>query len=127
MAFIQEFVDRQEFRSKYDPLPDPTSYVNELETTAKVTLSNKQQLIDDLAMGRKTRTDVLRSIVESPEVRAKCFNEAFVVMQYFGYLRREPDILYHDWIQTLNQTREYRLLVNGFVNSLEYRSRFGQR
>src|SRR5205814_9992176 len=64
----------------------------------------KQQIIDDLRMGRKSRSEALRNIAESLEVRAKCFNEAFVVMQYFGYLRRDPDILYLNWIQTLNQT-----------------------
>jgi hypothetical protein len=35
-------------------------------------------------------------------VAGKFFNEAFVVEAYFGYLRRDPDILYLQWIQTLN-------------------------
>jgi hypothetical protein len=67
----------------------------------------------------------LRAIVESPEVASKFYNEAFVVVEYFGYLRRDPDSLYLDWIQTLNQTGDYRVLVNGFLNSIEYRNRFG--
>jgi VCBS repeat-containing protein len=125
-VFVQEFMNLQEFRDKYDSLTAPAAYVDALEQTAGVTLANRQQLIDDLAAGRKTRGEVLRSIAESSEVRARYFNQAFVVMQYFGYLRRDPDILYLDWIQTLNQTGDYRVLVNGFVNSLEYRSRFGQ-
>ncbi len=125
-AFIEEFVSRQEFKNRYDSLADAAAYVDALEATAKVTLSNKQQLINDLKTGRKTRTDVLRAVAESTEVSAKCFNEAFVVMQYFGYLRRDPDILYLEWIKILNQTNDYRTLVNGFVNSLEYHSRFGK-
>jgi hypothetical protein len=47
------------------------------------------------------------------------------VMQYFGYLRRDPDALYVNWVQTMNQTNDYRTMINGFVNSLEYRHRFG--
>jgi hypothetical protein len=47
-------------------------------------------------------------------------------MQYFSYLRRDPDALYLDWIITLDQTGDYRLMVNGFLNSLEYRARFNQ-
>jgi len=125
VAFINDFMMRPEFRSRYDNLTDPAAYVNALVNTAGVTLANQQQLIDDLAAGRKTRAGVLRAIVESPEVNAKFFNAAFVFMEYFGYLRRDPDILYLQWLDLLNRTGDYRTLVNGFVNSLEYRSRFG--
>ena len=48
------------------------------------------------------------------------------MMQYFGYLRRDPDALYLNWIQVLDQTGDARGMVNGFVNSLEYRNRFEQ-
>jgi len=47
------------------------------------------------------------------------------VMQYFGYLRRDPDASYLDWIQVLNSAADFRGMVNGFMNSLEYRSRLG--
>lgn len=46
-------------------------------------------------------------------------------MQYFGYLRRDPDILYLEWINLLNQTGDFRTLINGFINSNEYVLRFG--
>jgi len=47
------------------------------------------------------------------------------VMQYFGYLRRDPDIHYLEWIETLNQTVDYLTMINGFINSVEYHQRFG--
>ena len=54
------------------------------------------------------------------------YNEAFVLMQYFGYLRRTADVRYLDWIQTMNQNGgDYRIMINGFMNSIEYRQRFG--
>ena len=124
LALANDFVLRPAFRQKYDAITDPTAYVNALEATAGVTLSNKSQLIGDLAAGRKTRAETLKAIVESQEVFQKFYNQAFVVMQYFGYLRRDPDALYLDWIKTLDQTGDYRLMINGFVNSLEYRARF---
>lgn len=124
-AFIQEFMARQDFRNKYDALTDPGAYVNALVTTAGVTLPQKQSLIDDLAAGRKTRAEVLRAVTESAEVYSKYYTESFVVMQYFGYLRRDPDILYLEWIDTLNRTGDYRTMINGFMNSAEYRQRFG--
>lgn len=123
VAFINDFIARPEFKNKYDALNN-TNYVNTLISTAGVTLSNSQQLINDLNAGTKTRAQVLRTIAETTEVYNKYYNEAFVVMQYHGYLRRDPDILYLDWINTMNQTGDYRTMINGFMNSAEYRNRF---
>jgi CubicO group peptidase (beta-lactamase class C family) len=125
-AFIQEFMARPEFRSRYDSLTGPGAYVTALMATSDVTLPQKQSLIDDLAAGRKTRAEVLRAVAESAEVNLKYYAESFVVMQYFGYLRRDPDILYLEWIKTMNQNGgDYRTMINGFMNSAEYRQRFG--
>jgi hypothetical protein len=126
VAFINDFMARQEFKNRYDGVTDPRAFVEALETAAGVVLVNRETLIADLAAGRKTRAEVLRAVAESLEVYQKYFNQAFVVMQYFGYLRRDPDILYLNWIDTLNQTGDYRVMVNGFLNSAEYKSRFGQ-
>jgi len=87
-------------------------------------LPNRQALIEALNSGTKTRAQVLREIMESVEVYQKYYNESFVVMQYFGFLRRDPDALYFDWIQELNTTGNSRNMINGFVNSEEYRRRF---
>jgi len=49
-------------------------------------------------------------------------------MQYFGYLRRDPEeVGFNDWLNylTANPT-DFRTMVHGFVNSVEYRMRFGQ-
>lgn len=123
VAFINDFMARTEFKNKYDAL-DNANFVNTLLSTAGVTISNSQQLITDLNAGTKTRAQVLRIITETPEIYNKYYNEAFVVMQYHGYLRRDPDILYLDWINTMNQTGDYRTMINGFMNSAEYRNRF---
>ncbi|HKR02112.1 MAG TPA: Calx-beta domain-containing protein [Pyrinomonadaceae bacterium] len=125
-AFIEDFAARPEFKARYESLTDPAAYVNAILNTAGISLPQKQALIDDLAAGRRTRAGVLRAIVESAEVYRKFYNEAFVVMQYFGYLRRDPDILYLEWIKTLDRTGDYRVMINGFIKSDEYRSRFGQ-
>jgi hypothetical protein len=126
VAFVNEFMNRQEFKTRYDALTDPTAYVNALVNTAGVNLPNKQALINELAAGTKSRAEVLRAIAESSEVYQKYYTEAFVVMQYFGYLRRDPDILYLEWIRIMNETNvNYRGMISGFMNSIEYRLRFG--
>ena len=88
-------------------------------------MPNRQALIDALNAGTMTRAQVFRTIADSPEVFNNYYNESFVVMQYFGYLRRDPDALYTNWITHLNATGDYRSMINGFMNSTEYRFRFG--
>lgn len=126
VAFIADFMSRPEFILRYGSVTDPAAYVDALLSAAGLqTLPNRQQLVDDLAAGRKTRAQVLREIVESVQAYQKFFNQAFVVMEYFGYLHRDPDILYLQWLDLLNRTGDFRTMVNGFMNSLEYRQRFG--
>jgi hypothetical protein len=99
--------------------------VDLLVSTAGVTLPNKQALIDSLNAGTLTRAQVFRAIMESTEVYNKYYNQSFVVMQYFGYLRRDPDALYVNWIAVLDANpSDSRHMINGFMNSLEYRNRF---
>jgi glucose/arabinose dehydrogenase len=127
VAFIDAFMARQEFKDRYDGITDPRAYVEALEMAAGVVLANREALISDLAAQGKSRAQVLRAVAESVEVFQKYYNQAFVVMQYFGYLRRDPDILYLEWIRIMNETGgDYRGMINGFINSNEYRSRFGQ-
>ena len=127
VAYVQEFMTRPEFANKYDPLTTPTAYVDGLlQTVGLPNHPSRSAWIGALTNNSMTRAQVLRALAESSEVYARYYNEAFVVMQYFGYLRRDPDILYLDWIKTMDQNGgDYRVMINGFVNSLEYRQRFG--
>ena len=123
VALINNFMARQGFTIIYNGLNN-TQFVDTLLGTAQVTLPNRQQLIDGLNGGSMTRAQVFRTILESTQVYTKYYNQSFVVMQYFGYLRRDPDALYTDWIAVLDQTGDPRHMINGFMNSLEYRQRF---
>ena len=125
VALIADFMARPAFVAIYNPLNN-TQYVDTLLATAMVTLpaATRQALIDGLNTTTLTRAQVLRQIVESNEVSTKYFNQAFVVMEYFGYLRRDPDILYLTWIAFLDSGASSRTMVSGFVNSPEYRQRF---
>ena len=124
IAFIGQFMSRPAFITQFNGLTN-TQYVDALLSTAQVTSPHRDFWIAALGNGTRTRATVLRDISESPEVYNKYYNQAFVVMQYFGYLRRDPDALYLDWIQVLDTTGDHRGMVNGFMNSLEYRFRFG--
>ena len=82
---------------------------------------------DDLNTGQKNRAQVLRDVVEfNTAVQQAYYNEAFVIMEYFGYLRRDADSLWENWLNTMNQNGgDYRVMIDGFMNSAEYRLRFG--
>jgi|ERR1044071_4093015 hypothetical protein len=127
-AFIDEFMARSEFRNRYDStINNPTAYVEALlQTVGLPNHPGKDFWITELAAQRMTRAQVLRALTESAEVYQKYYTEAFVIMQYFGYLRRSADGSYVNWIQTMNQTGgDYRMMISGFLNSAEYRQRFG--
>jgi hypothetical protein len=95
--------------------------------TALVALS-AAQLIARLDAGSLTRAQVLRAVADSNEVYQAEYNRAFVAMQYYGYLRRTPeDTGYNNWLNYLNaHPGDYRTMVNGFMNSVEYRLRFAR-
>ncbi len=71
-----------------------------------------------------------RQIVTNGSFAQARFNEAFVMMEYFGYLRRDPDASgFQFWLDKLNQFNgnfERAEMVKAFINSGEYRSRFNQ-
>ncbi|HEV7903267.1 MAG TPA: DUF4214 domain-containing protein [Pyrinomonadaceae bacterium] len=105
-------------------------YLNRLLQNIGITLTGavtRETLLADLNAGRLTRAAVLRAIVQHPDVERAEYNGAFVTMQYFGYLKRDPDTNgFTNWLNYLNaHPEDYRTMVHGFVTSIEYRARFG--
>jgi len=101
--------------------PDPA----QPDTSGKVTLT-AADLTNRLNGNTLTRAQVLRAVADSDAVGAREFNNAFVGMQYYGYLRRKPDQSgFNAWLAVL-QAGDVRTMVNGFLNSTEYKLRFGQ-
>jgi hypothetical protein len=123
--YMNDFVQKAEFKTAYDGLSN-SQFVNKLEATAGVVLSNKANLIAALDGGTLTRAQVLRTVIESSAVFDKFFNRGFVTMQYFGYLKRDPDTIgFKNWVDTLNaDPSNFRHMIFGFIYSTEYRNRF---
>jgi hypothetical protein len=56
-----------------------------------------------LTNSSRTRAQVLRNVVEIQALKDREKNPAFVLMQYFGYLRRDPDQAGYDcWLSNIN-------------------------
>ena len=75
----------------------------------------------------RTRVQVLLNVINLPAFRQREYNPSFVLMQYFGYLRRDPDQGGYDfWLNILNQQpNNFRGMVCAFLTSAEYQLRFG--
>jgi len=142
-TFMNGFVQRPEFAGLYNGLPN-SEYVKALmnryelnsittpdpaqpDGVVKITLT-QEQLVSSLDAGTLTRAQVLRAIADSEQVFQSEYNRAFVAMQYYGYLRRTPEeIGYNMWLNYLNtHPGDFREMIRGFVDSTEYRRRFGQ-
>lgn len=89
----------------------------------------RNALVAGLNGATETRATVLRKVAEAPEMRSRELNAAFVAMEYFGYLRRDPDTGgFNFWLNKLNAFNGNFVdaeLVKAFISSAEYRQRFG--
>ena len=66
-----------------------------------------------------------RESLQSDELEQKLANRMFVMLHYYGYLRREPDLKGVDyWVELLNRSGDANEVTEGFINSPEYRQRF---
>jgi hypothetical protein len=138
-SFALAFVQRPGFLAAYPNSMTATAFVSQLNTRAGGVLSAGEQanLINSLAPPSDAvkRAQVLRAVAEDPDLKAAEFNKAFVLMQYFGYLRRNPNEApdanfngFNFWLDKLNQFNGNFInaeMVKAFITSIEYQQRFG--
>src|SRR2546423_821755 len=132
-AFVAEWTQRPGFLQQYPLSMSAEDFVNKLFDTAQLMSSTteRKQEMDALNDNIKTRSQVLRDVVEMQEFETREYNGAFVRMQYFGYLRRDPDTGGESfWLDVLNNRLPqdgsgYRSMVCAFITSTEYQLRFG--
>jgi hypothetical protein len=141
-ALADAWMLRPQIQTLYGSLSN-AQFVQKLFDTAGVTASN-QNWVSELDAGTKTRARVLREFAESPEVNTKFYQQAYVTMEYFGYLRRDPEdchnsanwggtdpsqcgFIYHN--NRFNDPQYpaphiQNIMVQGFIESPEYINRF---
>jgi len=140
-AYILTFVQRPEFLTAYPNSMTAQQFVDKLNQNAGNVLSpadnaNLVAVLGATPSDLNKRAQVLRSVAEDADLKNAEFNKAFVLMQYFGYLRRNPDDAPdHDfsgdsfWLNKLNSFNGDYInaeMVKAFISSDEYRHRFGQ-
>lgn len=140
--FFDHFVQTSRFNSAYPASLTPAQFVDGLFLNSGVnpSSSDRQAAISDFgsaqfASDALARERALRRVAENPTLAAQEFNRAFVLMQYFGYLHRNPNdapdanfVGYDFWLDKLNRFNGDFVgaeMVKAFLASAEYRQRFG--
>ena len=142
VAYFADFVTRPRFTDAYPNLLSPTQFVDILflNTAITPTREEREAAIDEFAGAGNTtnvgaRARALRRVVENEAFKKREFNPAFVLMLYFGYMRRNPnatpDTNYNGFQFWLNKLAQFNGdfqsadMVKSFIISGEYRARYG--
>ena len=141
-AFAQEFVQRARFANAFPTTMTPAQFVDRLFSNIGLTPSSidRSNVIGEFGSAADTtdvaaRARALRDVSENATFTSNEFNRGFVLMQYFGYLRRNPNdppdtdyTGYDFWLTKLNQFNGNYInaeMVKAFIAATEYRHRFG--
>jgi len=140
--FTSQFVQRSRFTNALPTSMTPAQFVDKLNSNVGNVLSSTDRTNAIALFGGATdtsnltaRAQALRQVAENQNLYNAEFNRAFVLMQYFGYLHRnpndapDPDYTGYDfWLTKLNQFNgnfAAAEMVRAFITSAEYRQRFG--
>ena len=142
VAFFAEFVQRARFATAFPTSMTPAQFVDQLNQNAGNVLTASERTTAIHLFGgagnttnQTARAQALRQVAEDRDLESAEFNRAFVLMQYFGYLRRNPNdpqdsdyTGYDFWLVKLNQfggSYTNAEMVKAFITSVEYGNRFG--
>ena len=129
--FALDWIERPSFRELYQSMTNER-FVDTLGTNAGISLppDERASLIDKLDSGAMTRAQALLAIVNNPSFMKKEENRSFVLLHYFGFLRRNPgeppdkDMEgFTYWISELEKTGDLERLPRAFTESIEYKAR----
>jgi hypothetical protein len=141
-AYALDFVLTWRFLDEYPPSMTPAQFVDKLSQRSGVifTEGERDQLVSQLSSSADiaaARAAVLRQVADDTRLQQQERNRAFVLMQYYGYLRRnpndapEPGLNYAGWLFWLNKLNDAdgnfvsAEMVKAFLTSDEYVNRFG--
>ncbi len=134
--FAEAFVQTADFLVKYPATQSGSAFIDAVIATVQAASGvdltpRRPDLVNEYLLGAtqaQSRARVIRKVIEYSEYTAAEFNPAFVLAEYFGYLRRGPDTAgYKFWLGRLNAgvgTTAQRSMVCAFITSAEYQLRF---
>ncbi|MFN2513575.1 MAG: PQQ-dependent sugar dehydrogenase [Pyrinomonadaceae bacterium] len=150
LSFARAWVQRPDFIASFPTNMSAAAYVDGLFANSEVvpTAAERDAAIAEFdAAGVTNRANALLSVINSGSVYNRQYNAAIVLMQYIGYLRRNPNDApdtgyagYNFWLNKLNQHslpgEDMRVasvalgrvkraeMIKAFLRSAEFRERF---
>ncbi len=131
-AYAESVASDPAFVKNFPATLGAAQYVGALFASAGVAPTEEERRAAVEAFGAggfAGRVAALRSAADSATVRASEKDTGFVLLQYLGYLRRDPDARgYEHWLAKLLEHRGNFVsaeMVKAFITSDEYRRRFG--
>lgn len=135
-AIATALLERPDFKRRFPATMKPVEFVDSI--IASMIQSNGVDLSKERASwitlleeNINNRSVVLVRVLTDQHVVDANYNHAFVMFQYFNYLRRTPDEAgYAAWVNTLKSkplrdADAARAMVCNFLSSAEYQNRFG--
>ena len=141
-AYLLDFINDGYFKLLYSKYLEPdgsrakdaAGFVDALCQKAGITPASRQTLIDNLQTGAREPAHTVEDFINTPEISGagtRFYDLGFITMQYLGYLKREPEQTgFNFWVGQLIGANaphrlDYRFMIGGFLQSDEYRLRFG--
>ena len=153
-GFALDWVDRADFLAEYPTSMTRDQFIDKLFTRSAATPTTQERnqalfAYDSGSSLKEKRAKGIRAVIDTGSVYNAQYNPAFILMQYFGYLRRNPNNApdgdysgYDFWLAKMNNfsqpgedvrdpnvavARVNRAeIVRAFIVSTEYRGRFGK-
>ncbi|MGI8655327.1 MAG: DUF4214 domain-containing protein [Pyrinomonadaceae bacterium] len=130
-SFAEQWVQRTEFTAAYPANLSGAELIDALLQTVQkgsgINLSSQRDALIGDYNANRNRARIVQLIADNATFKQAEYNRAFVLMQYFGYLRRDPDEGgYNFWLDILNNKvpGNFTSMVCAFINSAEYQKRF---
>jgi hypothetical protein len=121
-SFLQQFVTRSEFISRYPEAMTSGGFAQALSQMAGLT--NKRGAAERI---ERSRGQILLDFIDNNAFKQREYAQAFITMQYFNYLHRDPDQEgFNLWLNNLNGAPgNFSGVTCSFLSSREYQERFG--
>ena len=125
-----ELVARTEFAGKAAMTDE--EFIDALYSNIKLTTARdeRERLLSELRNGQTTRASALIHVSENRALYRREYDRAYLLMHYFGYLRRNPadapDLNlegFNFWLEILERTNDYASVTRVFIESGEYKDR----
>jgi hypothetical protein len=128
-VLLDDWTNSREFKQLYDGI-DNAKFIETLLRNAGIEWSVNERSRLAAALDRQTesRQSALLAVVEDKNLYAREYDTAYVLVHFFGYLRRNPDdapdrdlkgLMF--WRDQLNRSGDYRVISRAFIESDEYR------